>query len=233
MRPAPEQGQIIRLRGRADGFGFDAYHVRAGDARRGGLVILHAIWGVTPHLRALADGFSDEGYEVIVPSLSDRFEPGFPEQDIDETARARRLAWADATDWTVTVGDVQAAIDALTGPVFALGFCWGGTAAWMAAARCEGLTAAASFYGGAIAAHLDETPRCPVILHFGKHDELIPLSDIEAIKAAHPDVPVWLYPAGHAFMAPSDYDADSAHLARLRTLQLFHRSGGARGEMGG
>jgi len=189
MRPAPEQGQIIRLRGRADGFGFDAYHVRAGDARRGGLVILHAIWGVTPHLRALADGFSDEGYEVIVPSLSDRFEPGFPEQDIDETARARRLAWADATDWTVTVGDVQA--------------------------------------------HLDETPRCPVILHFGKHDELIPLSDIEAIKAAHPDVPVWLYPAGHAFMAPSDYDADSAHLARLRTLQLFHRSGGARGEMGG
>jgi carboxymethylenebutenolidase len=233
MREAPPQGQIIGLKGRSDGFAFDAYHVRAGDARRGGLVLLHAIWGVTPHLRELADGFADDGYEVIVPSMFDRHQRGFPEANIDEEARSARLAYAAGTDWTLTMGDVQAAVDALTGPVFIAGFCYGGTAAWIAAARCEGLTAAACFYGGGIAAHVDETPRCPTILHFGKTDELIPLSDVEAIKARHPEIPIWLYNAGHAFMAPSDYDADSAHLARLRTSQLFHRSGGARGEMGG
>ena len=232
MDHAPEQGQTIRLTGRADGFGFDAYHCRPRDARRGGLVMLHAIWGVTPHLRELADGFAEDGYEVILPSLMDRAERGFPAVDIDEAARDRRMALAEAVDWTVTTGDIQACIDALAGPVFAMGFCFGGTAAWMASARCEGLTAASCFYGGGIAAHADETPRCPVILHFGKRDDLIPLTDVETIKAAHPDLPVWLYEAGHAFMAPSDLDPDSARLARLRTLQLFHRSGG-KAEMGG
>jgi carboxymethylenebutenolidase len=232
MAPAPALGQTIRLTGRADGFALGAYHVRAPDARRGGLVVLHAIWGVTPHLRELADGFSEQGYEVIVPSLFDRREPGFADRDIDEPARARRSRYAAATDWELTLGDVQAAIDALAGPVFVLGFSYGGTAAWLAAARCEGLAAASCFYGGGIAAHLDETPKVPTILHFGKTDELIPLSDLEAIKSRHLDVPIWLYDAGHAFMAPSDYDGDSARLGRLRTLQLFHRAAG-KAEMGG
>jgi carboxymethylenebutenolidase len=112
-----------------------------------------------------------------------------------------------------------------------MGFCWGGTAAWIAAARVEGLTAVSSFYGGGVAAHADETPRCPVILHFGKHDALIPLKDVETVSERHPDLPVFLYEAGHAFMAPSDFVADCAQLARLRTLQLFHRAGG-KAEMG-
>lgn len=225
-------GEVVRLESRADGFAFDAYRSRPTDVRRGGLVMLHAIWGVTPHLRALADSFAEDGYETLVPSLADRRERGFPAVDIDESARARRMAYADETDWPATLGDVQAAIDALAPPVFAVGFCYGGTVAWMAAARCKGLAAVSAFYGGGIAAHRDETPRCPVVLHFGRRDELIPLSDVEAIEAAHPEIPVWLYDAGHAFMAPSDFHADSAHLARLRTLQLFHRSTG-RGEAGG
>ena len=63
-------------------------------------------------LRELADGFADDGYEVIVPSLMDRADPGFPSVDIDEAARARRQALAKATDWTLATGDIQAAIDA-------------------------------------------------------------------------------------------------------------------------
>lgn len=232
MAEAPPRGQVIALTSRADGGEVDAYHVRADDARRGGLVILHAMWGVTPHLRELADGFAYDGYEAIVPSLYSRRTRTFPELNIDETVRERQAAWMRATDWSLALGDVQAAIDALTGPVFLTGFCYGGTAGWMAAARCEGLSAAALFYGGGIAEHRDETPRCPTILHFGKRDELIPLSAVEAIKAAHPDVPIWLYEAGHAFMAPGGYDGDSARLARLRTLQLFHRAAG-KAEMGG
>jgi carboxymethylenebutenolidase len=194
--------------------------------------MLHAVWGVTPHLRGLADGFADDGYEVVAPSLFDRAEPGFPDRDGDEAARPRRLALAEAVDWAVAVGDIQAAIAALDGPVFAIGFCFGGTAAWLAAARCEGLAAASCFYGGGIAAHAEETPLCPTILHFGRRDTLIPLSDVDRIEAAHPELPVWLYDAGHAFMAPGGYDPDSARLARLRTLQLFHRTTG-KAEAGG
>lgn len=233
MAHAHYHGQTIALTSPADGFAFDAYHSCAQDARRGGLVILHAMWGVTPHLRELADSFAEDGWEVIVPSLFDRDRRGFPESNMDEAARDRQAGYMAATDWTVTCADIQAAIDALAGPVFVVGFCHGGTAGWMAAARCTGIGAASLFYGGHIAEHLDETPACPTILHFGKRDELIPLSDVETIKARHPDVPIWLYDAGHAFMAPTaDHDADSAKLGRLRTLQLFHRSAG-KGEMGG
>jgi len=126
---------------------------------------------------------------------------------------------------------VQAAIDALAPPVFALGFCFGGTTAWLAAARCSGLSAVASFYGGQIVDYLGETPKVPTILHLGKTDPLIPPADVEAIRARHPELPVYMYEAGHAFVAPSGYDADSARLSRLRTLALFARNGAGRGEI--
>jgi len=227
-------GHIVRLTSGADGFVFDAWRVPTRDARRGGLVVLHAIWGVTPHLRALAADFAEDGYEVIVPSLFDRFEPGFPTRDIDSGAMERRIGYAQAVGWGAgTLPDVQAAIDALAPPVALLGFCFGGTAAWLASARCERLAAVACFYGGQIIDHVDEAPRAPTILHFGRRDELTPPIDIERISTAHPDLPVYVYDAGHAFMAPSGFSPDAARLARLRTLQLFHRAAAGRGEMGG
>jgi carboxymethylenebutenolidase len=65
----------------------------------------------------------------------------------------------------------------------------------------------------------------------GKTDELIPLSEVEAIRAAHPELPVFMYDAGHAFVAPSGHHAESARLAQLRTLALFARNSGGRGEV--
>ena len=70
-------GETIRLTSRADGFVFEAYHVRPTDARRGGLVLIQEIFGVTDHIRELADGFAEDGYEVIAPSFYDRQQPGF------------------------------------------------------------------------------------------------------------------------------------------------------------
>jgi carboxymethylenebutenolidase len=178
--------EIITLTSPADGFRFPAYHAAPnGQPRRAGLVVLHALWGVTPPIRALCDDFAAEGYEVV-------------------------------------------AIDSLDPPVSLMGFCFGGTAAWIAAAKCSGLSAVSCFYGGLIAQHRALQPRCPAILHFGRKDELIPPEEVEAIAAAHPDLPIWLYDAGHAFVAPSGYHKDSATLAMLRTRQLFHRAAGAK-----
>ena len=225
-------GEAIRLTSGLDGFEFDAWRVGPGEARRGGLVVCHAIWGVTPHLRELADGFAAEGYEVIVPSLFDRFQRGFAERDTDPSLMARQSGLAQATGWGPGVLDaVQAAIDALAPPVFLMGFCFGGTVAWLAASRCTGLAAVACYYGGQIKDYLDETPRVPTILHLGKTDELIPPRDVAAITAAHPDLPAYLYDAGHGFVAPSGFHADSARLSRLRTLALFSRNAGPRPDM--
>ena len=224
-------GSKIRLTSGRDGFEFDAYHAPAREARRGGLVICHAVWGVTPHLIGLADEFARLGYEVLVPSLFDRFQRGFPERDIDPARMNDQMAFGAATNWGEGVLDaVQAAIDALSPPVFALGFCFGGTTAWLAAARCSGLSAVASYYGGNIAGgHLAETPRVPTILHLGRTDELIPPADVAAIRDAHPDLPVFEYDAGHAFVAPNGYVEEAARVSTLRTLALFTRSAG-RGE---
>jgi carboxymethylenebutenolidase len=223
-------GETVQLTA-PDGFRFDAWRAPVSDARRGGLVILHAIWGVTPHLRALAEEYAHAGYEVLVPSLFDRFQRGFAERDFDPALMARQLGFGAETHWGADVLDaVQAAIDALAPPVFALGFCFGGTVAWLAAARCSGLAAVASFYGGQIVDYLAETPAAPTILHLGKTDELIPPADVEKIRAAHPDLPVFMYDAGHAFVAPNGFHEDSARLSKLRTLAHFSRNSGLRGE---
>ncbi|MBX3483330.1 dienelactone hydrolase family protein [Phenylobacterium sp.] len=225
-------GETVQVASPRDGFRFDAWRAAPVEARRGGLVICHAIWGVTPHLRGLADEFAEIGYEVLVPSLFDRTQRGFAERDTDPALQARQNGLAEAAGWGAGVLDaVQGAIDALAPPVFAMGFCFGGNVAWLAASRCTGLAAVAAFYGGQIATFLDDEPKVPTVLHLGKADPLIPPADVEAIRAAHPDLPVHVYEAGHAFVAPNGFHADSARLARLRTLQLFARSGGGRGEV--
>jgi carboxymethylenebutenolidase len=224
-------GGVVQLTSARDGFQFAAYHAGVSDARRGGLIILHAIWGVTPHLRALADAYAEAGYEVLVPSLFDRFQTGFAERDFDPALIDRQMGFGERTRWGAEVLDaVQAAIDALEPPVFAMGFCFGGTTAWLAAARCTGLAAVASFYGGQIKDYLADAPRVPTILHLGKTDELIPPADVEAIREAHPELPVYMYESGHAFVAPNGYHEDSARLSKLRTLALFSRNSGLRGE---
>ncbi|MFY8208956.1 MAG: dienelactone hydrolase family protein [Caulobacter sp.] len=223
-------GERIALATR-EGAPLTAYHAPPLEARRGGIVMLHAIWGVTPHLRQLSDSLAEQGYEVMLPSLMDAADTPFPVEDTTPSILDARMAMGERTGWGAsTLPRVQACIDALNGPVYAMGFCYGGTTAWLAACRCEGLSAVSAFYGGDIAAYRDETPKVPTILHFGKTDTMIPLSDVDAVRDRHPDLPVYLYDAGHAFVAPSGHHPDSARLALLRTLQLFQRSSGTRAE---
>jgi len=220
-------GETIRLKSRFDGFEITAYHAVPGDARRGGLVLAQEIFGLTDHIRELCEGFAADGYEVIAPAFFDRAAPGF-EADYSPASIEKGKELSQATPWDQVQGDLQAAIDALHGPVFVTGFCWGGAAAWLAACRCDGVTAAACFYGRRISELVDETPKAPTILHFGKADASIPPEKVEAIRERHPELPIFLYDAGHGFVSDrrSDYDPDSAKLARLRTLAHFSRSSG-------
>jgi carboxymethylenebutenolidase len=225
-------GERISLTSQADGFVLDAYHVAPDDARHGGLVLVQEIFGVTEHIRELCDGFAADGYEVIAPSFFDRQERGFAAgYDADGVAKGR--AYSEAAPWDQVQGDLQAAIEALKGPVNVVGYCWGGTAAWLAACRCDRVAAASGYYGRRIPELIAETPRCPTILHFGKRDPTIPPEVVEQIRDAFPELPVYVYDAGHGFASDrrADYDPDSARLARLRTLQLFSRSSGVRSEV--
>jgi carboxymethylenebutenolidase len=225
-------GETIALTSPFDGFSFEAYHVRPSDARRGGLLLIQEIFGVTDHIRELADGFAADGYEVIAPSFYDRLERGFA-ADYSQDSIQKGVQYSQATPWDQVAADAQAAIDILTPPVFVTGFCWGGAATWLVACRCTGVAAAACYYGRRISELNDETPRCPTILHFGKKDASIPMERVEEIRERHPDAPIYLYDAGHGFVSDrrADYDADSARLARLRTLAHFANHGGGKSEV--
>lgn len=224
-------GEQIRLTSPFDGFELDAYRAPVRDARRGGLVLIQEIFGVTEHIRELCDGFAEDGYEVIAPAFYDRLQRGFA-ADYSQESIAKGVRYSQETPWDQVAGDVQAAVDALEGPVFVTGYCWGGAATWLAACRCEGIAAASAFYGRRISELVDESPKCPIILHFGKADASIPMEKVEEIRERHPEAPIFLYDAGHGFVSDrrQDYHPDSARLARLRTLQHFARNGGGRGD---
>ena len=140
------RGAAITLVSAFDGFELGAYHVEPTDARHGGLVLIQEIFGVTEHIRELCDGFAADGYEVIAPSFYDRQERNFA-AGYDPESVAKGVRYSAAAPWDQVAGDIQAAVSALKPPVNVTGFCWGGTATWLAACRCDGVAAASSFYG--------------------------------------------------------------------------------------
>jgi carboxymethylenebutenolidase len=218
-----------------DGFALSAWHEPARDARRGGLLLVQEIFGVNANIRGIAARFAEVGFEVLAPSFFDRIEPGFDAPyDADGIARGREAVVA--SPWEQVLGDAQAGADWLaasaSGPIHVAGFCWGGTVAWLAACRLTGLASAASFYGRQMFAFQGEVPRVPTECHFGREDTTIPMSDVEGLIASKPDLPVWVYDAGHGFFSDRGHDfrPDASDLAFTRTLRLFHRASGARGE---
>jgi carboxymethylenebutenolidase len=213
-----------------DGAEIGVYHVNPEGRRRGGLVLIQEIFGVTDHIKEQCDRFAANGYEVLAPSLYDREEPGFQvsysPEDIQKAIRIAR----GAHPFDLSVADTQVCIDALKekGPVFITGYCYGGSVVWAAACRCNGLAAASGYYGAKIGDMAQESPRCPTILHFGRHDHGIPRDIVEQVKRLHPEVAVYIYDAGHGFNSDrrADYNEAAAKLARQRTLDLFRANGG-------
>jgi len=220
----PASGTMMSMR-MSDGAEIGVYHAEPPGPRLGGLVLLQEIFGVNDHIKEQCERYAAEGYEVLAPALFDREAPGLEAgYTPEETQHALRIA-RELHAFGQSVADVQTCIDQLKakGPVFIVGYCYGGSMTWAAACRCAGLSAASAYYGGMIPKMAGETPRCPTILHFGKQDKGIPLDGVEAVRNHHPEVETYLYDAGHGFNCDrrAGYDDESARLARERTLALF------------
>ena len=210
----------------SDGAEIAVYRAMPDGVRVGGLVLVQEIFGVTDHIREMANEYAADGYEVLVPALYDREHPGF-EADYTgpDFARAVELA-RELHPFDLSLADVQTCVDALhpRGPVFVVGYCYGGSVAWFAATRMHDVAAASGYYGSLIAGAKGEEPKVPVILHFGRFDGGIPMDGVEALIAEDwPRAEVYVYEAGHGFNSDrrKDYHEPSAELARERTLELF------------
>jgi carboxymethylenebutenolidase len=207
-----------------DGHKLAAYRADPAGKPKGALVVIQEIFGVNSHMRRVSDNFAAQGYVALSPALFDRVENGvelgYDPKSIESGRAIRAKVPLDGT-----LADLQAAIDFLKpfGKIGVVGYCWGGSLAFLAATRLSGVAAAVGYYGGMIAAHAGEKPKVTVMLHFGETDQSIPMSDVEKVRKARPDVPIHLYKAGHGFNCDErgSFDAPSAKLALDRTLKFF------------
>ncbi len=214
-------GQTITLTAE-DGHELSAYRADPAGAPRGGLVVIQEIFGVNAHIRSVCDRFAGAGYAAIAPAMFDRVERGVElDYNSDGVAKGREIR--GGLDWDGPVRDVAAAAAAVAdaGKTGAIGYCWGGSVAWLAATRLN--LPAVGDYGGQIVEFLEEPLQVPVMLHFGAEDPVIPPEDVDKSRAARPDVPVFMYQAGHGFNcdARASYNEESAKFALTRTLEFL------------
>jgi carboxymethylenebutenolidase len=212
----------------SDNFKLDAYRAEPSGTPKGGIVVIQEIFGVNHHIRAVCDRLAAEGYAAIAPAIFDRQQPDFESgYSPDEIANARKFV--ANPDWAAMMRDVQAAIDEakISGPAAIVGFCLGGSIAFLAAAKLNGLSAAIGYYGGQIAKSADEKPKVPTQLHFGEKDAGIPMSDVDIVKQKRGgDCEIYVYPnAQHGFNCEErgSYDAAAAKLARQRSLEFLQK----------
>lgn len=220
-------GQLIELKTK-DGKTIEAYRAEPAGKARGALVVIQEIWGINKHIRSVADGYAADGYLAIAPALFDRIEPGVKMDEYTPETMQRGFGLMQKVDMDKALLDVEAAVQqvASVGKVGIVGYCLGGRVAWMSAAHVDGLSAAVAYYGGGVPGLAAEKPRCPVILHFGKKDQHIPLDSVEAFKKVHSELPVYLYDADHGFNCNDrgSYDAAAAKLARERTVEFLRKN---------
>lgn len=208
----------------ADGHEFECWFEPAEGERKGGIVILQEIFGVTDQLKGVAARYAKLGYEVAIPALFDRHQRGavIP---FSEGPRGRDMMLA--SDLDQVMADVDAAVAALKahgGKVGVIGFCWGGGLA-IRAAQVSDIAAAVSFYGTRLPTYQIAPLKVPVQGHWGTEDGHAPADMLADMQAYFPDMEVHVYEAvGHAFAndaRPADYVKTAAETAHARTQEFL------------
>ncbi len=214
-----------------DGHDLKAYVARPKGDPIGALVLVQEIFGINSHVRGVADGYARDGFLVIAPALFDRIERdlelGYGPEDMKRAFELYPKLKPDLSLLDVAAAFMEAK-KAGKG-IGVIGYCYGGLISWLAATRGENLkmrpSCCVGYYAGGIGAVAKEEPSCPVMLHFGADDTHIGKDQIDAVRAAHPDVEIFVYEgAGHAFnrdVDPSHFNAAAAKLARQRTLKFL------------
>jgi carboxymethylenebutenolidase len=215
-------GQTLQLKA-SDGHSLGAYLAEPAGTTRGGIVVIQEIFGVTRHIRAVADQYASAGFTAIAPALFDRIEPNI---DVPYTDMATGFGYMQKLKNEQVMLDVQAGLDRIAGAgkLATVGYCWGGTMSYLASARLT-LSAAIAYYGGGIDRYLAEKPRCPIMFHYGEKDTHIPLSTVEKIKTAVPTGIFHLYPADHGFNCTDrgSFEPAAAKLAWERSVDFLNR----------
>ena len=219
-------GKEVKLKA-SDGFALTGYLAEPAGKPVGGVVVVQEIFGVNQHIRSVTDLFAGEGFLALAPAIFDRVESNV-QLGFDPESSKKGMELMGRLNMDNVVKDVEAALAYLeqqTGKAAAVvGYCYGGTVAWLSATRLAP-AAAVGYYGGNIIAFNGEQPKAPVMLHFGLQDDHIPQTDVDKIQSAHPEVQIFRYQAGHAFNNDMrvTYVPEAAKEALARTLPFLRQ----------
>ena len=185
------------------------------------LVLVHEIFGITTHMQSLAVRYASYGFKTIIPALFDRIQA---DAVISYSAPDRGRAIAQQCQPALVLEDLDAACQQADGSsIGVIGYCWGGTFAYLAACNLT-INAAVSYYGTKVVENIQDNLDVPIQFHFGLDDQLISADDIAKIQQAHPRQKLWVYQhAGHAFACEDrpSYKPQSSQLAEQRTLNFL------------
>jgi carboxymethylenebutenolidase len=220
----------------ADGKQFEAFVAAPDSPRSPAILLLQELFGINDNMRSVARQLAEIGYLVAVPDMFWRTAPRH--ERADESGIPEGLEIASKTDFTLAVDDMRSTFKYLldrpdcNGHIGGLGFCFGGTLANLLASQVKadgiGPAGVVSYYGllfdvSTAAANI----ACPMLFHFGKLDEVIPVTHANEVAAAfaeRDDVAVELYDAGHAFSnwdTPTLFQRESAEKAWAKTLEFL------------
>ena len=211
----------------ADGHRLAAYRAEPAGKPRGALVVIQEIFGVNSHIRGVADGYAADGYLAIAPALFDRTERGvdigYSQPEIERgRAIMQKVPLDDALKDVAAVDHRRRRRRQGRHRRLLLG-----------RDRCVGRRREArrTRLRGVLlrrrrrGERQPSQPKCPVMFHFGETDHAIPMDAVQQVRAAQPGQTFHIYPAGHGFNCDQrgSYHAESAKLARTRTLEFLRR----------
>ena len=213
---------------------FRAYCATPDSGTGPGLVIIQEAYGINQHIQDMARYFASEGYVVLAPDLFWRQEPNL---ELAYTYDGMQKALELYHEFNLDKGieDIQATINSMRhlkafvgDKVGAVGFCLGGTLAYLAACRTD-VDVAISYYGSDIVKYLPEVHKitCPLMIHMPKLDtscnEDAQVAILGALSA-HETTEIYVYPdAVHAFArtGSGSYHKPSAMLAHQRSIAVL------------
>jgi carboxymethylenebutenolidase len=236
----------------ADNYQLPAYLARPkASGRKASIIVVNEVFGIHAYIKDICHRFANEGFVALAPDYFDR--AGDP-STLTDWNQIRAIV--ESATYEQVMGDTEGALAWLRARAFCArdkigvtGFCWGGNAVWMGAARFPAIKAGVAWYGRLAAPApggwggeagrpwpVDIAPQLttPVLGLYGANDTSITQNDVTAMRAAlastgnHSGSQIIVYPgAGHGFHADyrDSYNAEAAQDGWRRALAWFRAHG--------